>query len=210
MASKPKQKKQPEKGEETRYYQRIIVMLMNLGTDTLLKLFKSLIPQGDVSLFLDSMFNEVEKLKTSKTISAAEYNRISKRPLVGTKLDIAILIKLMLELLPKKLQQVSSKLLPFTADLQRLRRIRNELIGHRPAATITKKEFDYYWEMISIILKRILPKDQSMEELDKRMENCKTGTVSDADVQKMLEKFAKLSSLITQAEALGEKKKGKI
>ena len=132
--------------EETTNYCRIILLMVDVGTETLLHLLCSCI-QKQTFLTVQSYFAskkvEIENGKRKKVFDESQYVKITCPNLNPDELDISLLIKLL----------TYFKFSP--VKLKNLQKIRNELIGYKSKAELTKLDFESLWVQVENILLNI-------------------------------------------------------
>ncbi|XP_053380979.1 uncharacterized protein LOC123551136 isoform X2 [Mercenaria mercenaria] len=160
-----KVKKMSDNPDETAYYLRLIAMYIDIGTDTVLKVFYTLTPKKDVKTFFDRQ--DIKRILTSldekKIISVKEFRMVSIKP-NPENFDMSLLITLLTNLYKGKLPNPQNgwKASPdvrdvsIAADLLRLRNIRNTIVGHYPRARLPKVKFEYIWNHVETVLIRLV------------------------------------------------------
>ncbi|XP_045173279.2 uncharacterized protein LOC123534885 [Mercenaria mercenaria] len=146
--------------DEAAYYLRFISMYIDLGTETVLKVMLYFTPDKDVQAYLQSKSKKLHSLKRKKVLSDIEYSLVSGNRV--HQFDISLLITLLTNLYRKKLARSNWTSLPdaedhsIGADLIRLRRIRNSIIGHQTRAKMHKPKFEHLWNGVKTILVRLI------------------------------------------------------
>ncbi|XP_053395252.1 uncharacterized protein LOC123524054 [Mercenaria mercenaria] len=160
--------------EDTEYYLRIISMYIDIGTETVLKLFYHCKPKEDIDQFLSNSKTILEDLKRRNVLKKSQYYLVTSLNPNIEKFDIVLLITLLTNLFPNTNlsppQSLTSKPdnsnLSIGADLIRLRKFRNNVLCHRPKAHLPKFQFERYWSMVAEILLRIIREIKPDEEDD--------------------------------------------
>ncbi|XP_053381116.1 uncharacterized protein LOC128549058 isoform X2 [Mercenaria mercenaria] len=152
--------------EERTYYHRTLCMYMDLTKETLLKLFRYLIQSEDITRFLTSVdtISKLFDLFKNGTLNKTEYNLVRSSWPDPEKFDIALLLRLIIELCRNVITEPQlgwkGKLQPkdesLGADLIRLRDVRNKLIGHRAEAKLSKAEYEKIWDKVQAVLVRVV------------------------------------------------------
>ncbi|XP_053398066.1 uncharacterized protein LOC123551165 [Mercenaria mercenaria] len=151
--------------EETAYYLRLISMYIDLGTETVVKVFYYLTPKQNVKSFfsLPDIQSALKSLSKNKLLSCKEYKLVSYNP-NPEKFDISLLVTLLTNLYKRKLPAPNngwtsppdSQDFSIAADLLRLRNIRNTVVAHQPRARLFKVQFDYLSRRVEDILLRLI------------------------------------------------------
>ncbi|XP_053380795.1 uncharacterized protein LOC123549420 isoform X1 [Mercenaria mercenaria] len=144
-----------------RFY-RIISLVVDVGTQTLLDIFYSKVPKEDVSVLFGTREVKAEfiKLKGKNALTKVQYVKVTAANPDPDTYDISLLTTLLTCQticgipLAKKFPPVSSDL-SVGADLHRLRELRNEIIGHRNNAQLEVTEFKKFWADVETVLIRL-------------------------------------------------------
>ena len=169
-----------EDKEKPEYFYRLICLVVDLGTEVLLKLFLKGIPQGQtVEAFLKSKANVLNSLK--KRV----FNDNQLGILNATSLDVSCFDISLLYILISNLTNIQSpnagwfNVCPIPSDqsagalLMNLRIVRNEAIAHRSKGKMKKTVFEKYWNDTKDILIELAgevsqaDKDSVTEEIDR-------------------------------------------
>ncbi|XP_053389661.1 uncharacterized protein LOC123525767 [Mercenaria mercenaria] len=157
--------------EESAYYLRLVSMYMDIGTETVLGVFVHHSPGKDAETFLETNQNGIIKLKTDHILNDQECASLLqegthdlKNPLDLNGFDVSLLITLARNLFtnqqlppPAKGWQYPprNKDKSIAADLIRLKKTRNIIVGHHPRARLPKWRFDEEWQKVSEIILRL-------------------------------------------------------
>ncbi|XP_053381138.1 uncharacterized protein LOC128549066 [Mercenaria mercenaria] len=148
--------------ENTAYYQRIMSMYIDLGTETVLQVFLWLLSTTgyiDTKTFLNKCNTILSDLKKKGILSQSEYNKLRTADPNPETFDITLLMKLITHLFSNTVAVPSRAPQPteysLGSDLYRLRKFRNKLV-HEPTSQISKDRFEYLWNKISTVLERVV------------------------------------------------------
>ena len=111
--------------EETTNYCRIILLMVDVGTETLLHLFYSLVPKHSVKGYFASKKSEIDKGKRKKVFDNSQYAKLTCPDPNPDEFDISLMIKLL----------TYFKLSPVKLD--NLQILRNEIVGHNIELSVT-------------------------------------------------------------------------
>ncbi|XP_053386963.1 uncharacterized protein LOC128550922 [Mercenaria mercenaria] len=150
--------------EETAYYLRLISMYMDLCTESVRKVFDFYSPNNNGEEFIRLNQDKLNELKTNGILNQQECEVVITQWPNLKLMDISLLITLSINLFttvqlapptkgwnrPPKSEDIS-----IAADLLRLRKIRNVIVGHHPCARLPQWVFENEWENIKTILLRI-------------------------------------------------------
>lgn len=177
-------------------YIRIVCMFINIGTDIILKLFKSL-ANNDVAALLQSedSKNKLLQLEREKVLSSKEFKLVSRDNPNLDDIDICLLISLMINLLsednlgkPKRgwRNPPDPKDFSIAAELLRLRKKRNFIVAHRSKAYISLSRFEREWSTTKDIFLRLAKKimPDKLEDIGNRIEAYKVDRLQPSDTKK--------------------------
>ncbi|XP_053374562.1 E3 ubiquitin-protein ligase DZIP3-like [Mercenaria mercenaria] len=173
--------------EESADYLRFVYMYIDLATESVLNVFIKCSPSNDAETFLKSEVSEtkLKVLKDRRVLNKQEYDTVNARPLDLYQFDIALLITLSINLF-------SAQQLPppkrgwnndprkgdtsIAADLLRLRKMRNVIVGHCSKARLEKQKFEDNWKIVSDILLRLQHEVEPDKEaeMQRRIEEYRT------------------------------------
>ncbi|XP_053389950.1 uncharacterized protein LOC123558664 [Mercenaria mercenaria] len=170
--------------EKAAYYLRFISMYIDLGTEIVLKVFVHHTPGKDAKSFLlsDPVKKKLKQLKNKQILNKEESDLVLSSAPHPKVFDISLLITLSINLFsehqltpPKKGWSFPPKNSDksISADLLRLRTIRNMIVGHVAKAQLPKWRFDDEWENVEEIFLRIYRNISPDEEshLKQKMED---------------------------------------
>ncbi|XP_053386965.1 uncharacterized protein LOC123529667 [Mercenaria mercenaria] len=150
--------------EETSYYLRLVSMYMDLCTETVRKVFAFYSPNNNGEDFIRLNQARLNELKTNGILNQQECEVVITQWPNLRRMDISLLITLSINLfttvqLPPPTKgwnrPPKGKDISIAADLLRLRKIRNVIVGHHPCARLHQWVFENEWENIQTILLRI-------------------------------------------------------
>ncbi|XP_053374987.1 uncharacterized protein LOC128547189 isoform X2 [Mercenaria mercenaria] len=150
--------------EETAYYLRLVSMYMDLCTESVRKVFNFYSPNNNGEDFVRLNQTKLNELKTKGILNQQECKLVITLWPNLRLMDISLLITLSINLFtPVHLPPPTKgwdcpprdKDISIAADLLRLRKIRNFIVGHHPCARLRQWEFEEVWENIVTILIRI-------------------------------------------------------
>ncbi|XP_053388258.1 uncharacterized protein LOC128551430, partial [Mercenaria mercenaria] len=152
--------------EESAYFLRLMSMYMDLCTESVRNVFNFHSPDNNGEKFLLLHVNQAKliELKREKVLNQQESELVITQWPNLKRMDISLLITLSINLFttvqlsppikgwnrPPKGTDIS-----IAADLLRLKKIRNTIVGHYPCARLAQWRFEEEWETIKIILLRI-------------------------------------------------------
>ncbi|XP_060604845.1 uncharacterized protein LOC132757549 [Ruditapes philippinarum] len=178
---------------EAKLYLQIVYMFVGLGTKVLLELFLYLLKHDEINMSLVDFLKSNEtkqkliKLRNDKVINEKEH-RLAKADNPKTDdFDISLLLILMRNLLPNEILSPPThgwtKPPPRTdntisADLLRLRKIRNDIIAHITRPQIPEPKYDRTRDELIHIFYRLTQKihpckskDAIMKEIQERIDS---------------------------------------
>ncbi|XP_053380103.1 E3 ubiquitin-protein ligase DZIP3-like [Mercenaria mercenaria] len=201
--------------EETSYYLRIISLFIDVATETVLKAFQYHIPEQNTAQFLSSSDTrqKVSKLLKDKVITKVQYNFVSAYNPNAEKFDISLLITLLIntDLLPPPQKgwgnRPSKSDLSLSADLLRLRDIRNSIVAHKRTAALYKEKFERLWEELEDILIRVNNEvgPGTSEELEQKIKFYRSRSLDGHDESKYSQKLEELWENCEEVSRLQEK-----
>ncbi|XP_053390916.1 uncharacterized protein LOC128553764, partial [Mercenaria mercenaria] len=176
--------------ESSARFYRIISLVVDVGTQTLLDTFYSKVRKEDVSIVFGTSKVKAEffKLKGKNALTKVQYNKVTSANPDPDTYDISLLTTLLTN---QKLCGIpppakgwgttppDSSDLSVGADLLRLRELRNEIVGRRTNAQLEVADYSMFWSKVEVILVR-LAKDVSQAEEKKIKEmirNTETGPI---------------------------------
>ncbi|XP_053378925.1 E3 ubiquitin-protein ligase DZIP3-like [Mercenaria mercenaria] len=150
--------------EETAYYLRLVSMYMDICTQSVRKVFNFYSPNNNGEDFIRLNQARLNELKTKGILNQQECEVVITQWPNISRMDISLLITLSINLfttmqLPPPTKgwdrPPKGKDISIAADLLRLRKIRNVIVGHHHCAQLPQWEFEKEWETIETILLRI-------------------------------------------------------
>ncbi|XP_060571575.1 uncharacterized protein LOC132729771 [Ruditapes philippinarum] len=192
-----------EMSEERTNYIRTSLMYTDLTREVLFKVFKYLIKSEDITGFLSSLEeqNILRELFKKNVINRYDYDLVSGQVLNLDRFDISLLIRVILNLCKDNIQKQQSgwqtkphpKDEGLSADLLRLRDVRNKIIGHRADAKLSEAEYEKTWAKIKAILLRVVERVDSKpcENFERRINKYKQINVDtdNARVKRLLDEL---------------------
>ncbi|XP_053380315.1 uncharacterized protein LOC123558618 [Mercenaria mercenaria] len=172
----------PDCEDESAYYLRFMSMYIDLGTEVVLKVFVHHTPGKDADSFLLSgpIKKKLLQLKNRKILNEAESDLVLTSAPNPKAFDISLLTTLSINLLSERLtppdkgwsNPPKNSDESISADLLRLRTIRNLIVCHVCKAQLPQWRFNNEWENVEKIFLRIYrniaPDEES--ELKRRIE----------------------------------------
>ncbi|XP_053374178.1 uncharacterized protein LOC128546827 [Mercenaria mercenaria] len=150
--------------EETACYLRLVSMFMDLCTESVRKVFTFYSPNNNGEDFIRLNQAKLNELKTKGILNQQECEVVITQWPNLRLMDISLLITLSINLfttvqLPAPTKgwdrPPKGKDISIAADLLRLRKIRNVIVGHHPCARLPQWKFEKEWKNIETILLRI-------------------------------------------------------
>ncbi|XP_053380815.1 uncharacterized protein LOC128548982 [Mercenaria mercenaria] len=169
--------------ESSARFYRIISLVVDVGTQTLLDIFYSKVPKENLLVLFGTPKVKAEfiKLKGKNALTKVQYVKVTAANPDPDTYDISLLTTLLTCQticgipLAKKFPPDPSDL-SVGADLHRLRELRNEIIGHRNNAQLEVTEFKKFWADVETVLIRLAKHVGTAEETKIRQMIRKTET----------------------------------
>jgi hypothetical protein len=212
----------PDNLENSSNYLRLISMVIDLGTEVMLLLFFHLKPEEKVSAFFSEpgVREKLDYMKRRNILKPRQY-RILTLPYPNPReFDLTLLITLLSNIFEDKIKAPingwgtfppASDDFSIGADLLRLKRIRNEIVGHHVKAQLSNTEFTDLWQQTESLLLRIV---EAVDLKEKASYETKFSTYTTrslqttVDAQKALETvqmwYAEINILQEQASTVCE------
>ncbi|XP_053389983.1 uncharacterized protein LOC128552932 [Mercenaria mercenaria] len=145
-------------------YLKIVRLIVDVGTDTVRDLFYFYKPKERVAAFFAShtILDELFDLKRRHVITSEQFEKLTNDP-NPDEIDISLLITILINLFKWTIDKpengwnnpIAEDDATLGADLLRLKKLRNSLVGHSPDGNISTEEFEDLWGQTSCILTRI-------------------------------------------------------
>ena len=161
-------------------------MVINVGTECLLLVFYKLTPRNTVASFFSSLTTQFSNLKRKGFLKDVQYQLVTASNPDPDKFDITLLSCLLTNVFPKKINKPPSDWNPksmdtsFSADLCRIKKMRNEIVLS-VNAKMTKDEFNKLFTFVEEILIRIacLVSTDVRRDIQKKIFHIKTKEYED-------------------------------
>ena len=186
--------------EKPEYFYRLLYLVVDLGTETLRKVFQKHIPdEQNIEGFLKSQEAKIKKLE--KYLNDMQYKIITANPLQVSEFDISLfsfLIRNLTSIQPpinnwKNDYPEPSDKSP-GAYLLRLKSVRNGVIAHRSRSRMTKSEFEKCWshtEDVLLELAAYVNKEEKAATKQKIDEAKTKQLVDQSQIEELSEKLVK-------------------
>ncbi|XP_053388050.1 uncharacterized protein LOC128551288 [Mercenaria mercenaria] len=145
-------------------YLKIVRLIVDVGTDTVRDLFYFYKPKERVAAFFAShtILDELFDLKQRHVITSEQFEKLTNDP-NPDEIDISLLITILVNLFKWTVDEpengwnnpTAEDDVTLGADLLRLKKLRNSIVGHSPDGNISNEVFEDLWEQTSCILTRI-------------------------------------------------------
>jgi hypothetical protein len=158
----------PDNLKNSSNYQRLISMVIDLGTEVMLLLFFHLKPEEKVTAFLSKpdVRRKLDYKKRRNILTPRQYRIVTLPYPNPREFDLSLLLTLLSYIFEDEIMapihgwgtfpSAASNDFSIGADLLRLKRIRNEIIGHHVKAQLSNTEFTDLWQQTESLLLRIV------------------------------------------------------
>lgn len=190
-----------DNGERSSHYLRMISMVIDLGTETVLEIFYHFKPRQNVGEFLSESIVKLKlkELQRRKILKLREFNLVNSSNPNPDKFDLNLLITLLTNLFRDKIEEPKRGWETFPpakddnstgADLLRLRRVRNDLVGHVAKAQLSSTLYTKLWTETENVLQRLISivSHEKEQELKHKLTVYKTKSLDTLAVQNAIEK----------------------